>query len=298
MEASHEQEGARLLALLEPDPPHSLGGVRDDVEPAHPSVIVHMVKSLMPGQDLTRVTIPPFFLEPRSLLERMADLMMHPELLLGVSRLADPLARMAALLRWYLSGWHYKTVGVKKPYNPIVGETFACAWKHEDGSRSQYFAEQVLHRPPVSAIHFENRPHDVSLSSHVWTKSQFQAPQTTKSILDGGCLLTLTNLGEEYFMTLPTYFAHNLLIGTLRMEVGDSTHIICVKSGLRCDVDFHQRSMFSSERLTGVEVRALAESHPSRAGAGARCVQPRAYPCSLFHPLLLLRAGLDQPPCS
>jgi hypothetical protein len=27
----------------------------------------------MPGQDLTRVTIPSFFLEPRSLLERLAD---------------------------------------------------------------------------------------------------------------------------------------------------------------------------------------------------------------------------------
>lgn len=41
----------------------------------------------MPGQDLTRVTIPAFFLEPRSLLERMADTMMHPDLLLGVSKL-------------------------------------------------------------------------------------------------------------------------------------------------------------------------------------------------------------------
>jgi oxysterol-binding protein-related protein 8 len=54
----------------------------------------------MPGQDLTRVTIPAFFLEPRSLLERMADTMMHPELLIGVSALADPLDRMRAVLRW------------------------------------------------------------------------------------------------------------------------------------------------------------------------------------------------------
>ena len=101
------------------------------------------VKSLVPGQDLTRVTIPPFYLEPRSLLERMSDLLMHPDLLLGVSRIADPLERMRAITRWFLSGWHYKTVGVQKPLNPIVGETFACFWPHADGSRSQYFAEQV-----------------------------------------------------------------------------------------------------------------------------------------------------------
>jgi len=236
-----------------PDPENTLGGIKNDTDPPAPSVIMHMVKSLMPGQDLTRVTIPPFFLEPRSLLERMADLMMHPDLLLGVAKLQDPLGRMAAILRWYLSGWHYKTTGVKKPYNPIVGETFACFWKHPDGSKSQYFAEQVGHRPPISAIHLENRPNNFVLSSFVWTKSQFQAPQTTKSILDGGCLVTLTNIAEDYFLTLPTFFAHNLLLGKLRMEIGDSTAIICVKTGLRCDIHFHQRTMFSDEKLTMVD---------------------------------------------
>ena len=58
---------------------------------------------------------------------------------------------------------------------------------------------QVLHRPPVSAIYFENRAHNMVASAHVWTKSQFSAPQTTKSILDGACVLTLTNLQEEYW---------------------------------------------------------------------------------------------------
>lgn len=64
----------------------------------------------MPGQDLTRVTIPSFFLEPRSLLERMADTQMHPDLLLNIASEEDPEARMKAVVRWFLSGWHYKTV--------------------------------------------------------------------------------------------------------------------------------------------------------------------------------------------
>jgi len=218
-------EAARLASLLVADAPETLGGSREEKEPDHPSVIGHMVKSLMPGQDLTRVTIPPFFLEPRSLLERMADLMMHPDLLLGVSALESPVGRMAALLRWFLSGWHFKTLGAKKPYNPIIGETFACRWRHADGSSSQYLAEQVLHRPPVSAIFVENKAHGVAMNVHVWTKSQFQAPQTTKSIFDGACALTLSGRpalgegGEEYWITLPTFFVHNLILGSLRMEV-------------------------------------------------------------------------------
>jgi oxysterol-binding protein-related protein 8 len=208
----------------------------------------------MPGQDLTRVTIPSFFLEPRSLLERMADTQMHPDLLLGVADLPDPVDRMKAIVKWYLSGWHYKTVGVKKPFNPIVGETFACYWKHADGSRSQYFAEQVSHRPPISGIYFENRRHNVVASSHVWTKSQFSAPQTTKSILDGACVLKLTNRGPEtYYITFPTYYAHNLLLGTLRMEVGDVGHIVCEATGLRADIEFTQKPMFGgADRLNGL----------------------------------------------
>lgn len=39
----------------------------------------------MPGQDLTRVLIPVFFLESRSLLEKFTDILMH------VNLLEDPL---------------------------------------------------------------------------------------------------------------------------------------------------------------------------------------------------------------
>ena len=74
----------------------------------------------MPGQDLTRVTIPTFFLEPRSLLERMADMLMHPELLLEAAAQSDPVDRMKGMVKWYLSGFHYKTT--VKSYTAGSGE--------------------------------------------------------------------------------------------------------------------------------------------------------------------------------
>lgn len=122
-----------------------------------------------------------------------------------------------------------------------------------------YFLFFIIHflsfysSPPISAIYFENRPHNVQASAHVWTKSQFSAPQTTKSILDGACILNLTNLNEEYYITFPTYYAHNLILGTLRMEIGDTAHIVCRKTNLRCDIHFQQRSMWSDAALNGVE---------------------------------------------
>jgi len=122
----------------------------------------------------------------------------------------------------------------------VIGETFACYWKHADGSRSQYFAEQVGHRPPISGLYFENKQNNIVATAHVWTRSQFSAPQTAKSILGGACFLYLLDKGEKYQITFPTYLAHNLLIGKLRSDIGDVSHIICTDTGLRADIEFQQ----------------------------------------------------------
>lgn len=65
-----------------PDPAERLGQDLTGEEAVMPSLFMHIVRSLRPGQDLTRVMIPVFFLEPRSLLEKFTDLCMHLQLLL------------------------------------------------------------------------------------------------------------------------------------------------------------------------------------------------------------------------
>jgi len=121
---------------------------------------------------------------------------------------------------------------------------------------SQYIAEQVSHRPPVTAIYFENRKNHIVFDGQVWTQSRFSAPQTAKSILVGGARILLTNLEEEYYVTFPTYYCHNLIMGTMRMEVGDHADIVCAKTGYSAHIDFHQKPMWGGadklNALTGV----------------------------------------------
>ena len=50
---------------------------------------------------------------------------------------------MKSIVKWYLSGFYKKPKGLKKPYNPILGETFRCYWEHPNGSKTFYIAEQV-----------------------------------------------------------------------------------------------------------------------------------------------------------
>ena len=47
--------------------------------------------------------------------------------------------------------------GVKKPYNPILGEVFQCQYDWGDAGKTLYVAEQVSHHPPVSAFYSTNR---------------------------------------------------------------------------------------------------------------------------------------------
>lgn len=55
----------------------------------------------------------------------------------------DAFTRMKGVVKWYLSGFYKKPQGLKKPYNPLLGETFRCYWQHGNGSRTFYIAEQV-----------------------------------------------------------------------------------------------------------------------------------------------------------
>lgn len=65
-----------------------------------------MISQLRPGMDLTRVTLPTFVLEPKSMLERITNFMSHPELLLSLATFDDPERRFVEVVRFYLSGFH------------------------------------------------------------------------------------------------------------------------------------------------------------------------------------------------
>ncbi len=57
----------------------------------------------------------------------------------------DPFKRMVAVVRFYLSGFYKKPKGLKKPYNPILGEVYRCYWRHPDTEQGKtfYIAEQA-----------------------------------------------------------------------------------------------------------------------------------------------------------
>mmetsp|Transcript_7502 Transcript_7502/g.18749 ORF Transcript_7502/g.18749 Transcript_7502/m.18749 type:complete len:413 (-) Transcript_7502:521-1759(-) len=210
------------------------------------SILLGMMRQLKSGMDLSRVTLPTFILEPRSFLEKCSDFMAHGSMILDLNKMQDPTQRMIAISKWYLSGWYFKPPGVKKPYNPILGEVFRCRWEHGDKGTTYYVAEQVSHHPPISAFHFVNRKAGWSMNAAIRPTSKFLG-NSAASIMAGEGTLVLHELGEEYTFSFPSYYVRGLLIGVMRMEISGDVKITCAKTGLEMNGSFKNRGYFQGE---------------------------------------------------
>uniref|UniRef100_A0A8C9ZJA1 Oxysterol-binding protein n=1 Tax=Sander lucioperca TaxID=283035 RepID=A0A8C9ZJA1_SANLU len=256
-------------------------GVLDDQR----SIMLHLLSQLKLGMDLTRVVLPTFILEKRSLLEMYANFMAHPDMFLSITSGCTPEERIVRFVEYYLTAFHEGRKGAvaKKPYNPILGEHFHCSWyvprdrvrplrntncpgpnsaptatpgspqRGTDGSsrrnsdcyRVQFVAEQVSHHPPVSGFYCECKEKRMCVNTHVWTKSKFMGMSVGVSMVGEGVLYLLEH-DEEYVFTLPCAYARSILTVPW-VELGGKVTINCAKSGYSATVTFHTKPFYGGK---------------------------------------------------
>ncbi|XP_067122060.1 oxysterol-binding protein-related protein 8 isoform X6 [Centruroides vittatus] len=245
-------------------------GQTEEVADENKGLIWSLVKQVRPGMDLSKVVLPTFILEPRSFLDKLSDYYYHSDIISRAVLEDDPFTRMKTVVQWYLSGFYKKPKGLKKPYNPILGETFRCYWKHPNtGSRTFYIAEQVSHHPPVSAFYVTNRQDGFCICGSILAKSKFYG-NSLSAILDGTARLSLLTRGEDYTLTMPYAHCKGILMGTLTMELGGKVNICCEKTGYSTELEFKLRPIFGGSELCnlitgkiklGKETLATIEGH-------------------------------------
>ncbi|KAK1165988.1 hypothetical protein AOXY_G12504 [Acipenser oxyrinchus oxyrinchus] len=236
------------------------------------SIILHLLSQLKLGMDLTRVVLPTFILEKRSLLEMYADFMSHPDLFVTITDGANPEDRMIRFVEYYLTSFHEGRKGAiaKKPYNPIIGETFHCSWRvpsHKGSSLSsqgslnkagleggkeasdsyhvRFVAEQVSHHPPVSGFYAECAERRMCVNTHVWTKSKFMGMSIGVSMIGEG-LLCLQEHDEEYTFTLPCAYARSILTVPW-VELGGKVNVNCAKTGYSAAITFQTKPFYGGK---------------------------------------------------
>nr|KAF6496855.1 oxysterol binding protein like 8 [Rousettus aegyptiacus] len=242
----------------------------ETVSEENKSLIWTLLKQVRPGMDLSRVVLPTFILEPRSFLDKLSDYYYHADFLSEAALEENPYFRLKKVVKWYLSGFYKKPKGLKKPYNPILGESFRCLWIHpKTNSKTFYIAEQVSHHPPISAFYVSNRKDGFCLSGSILAKSKFYG-NSLSAILEGEARLTFLNRGEDYVMTMPYAHCKGILYGTMTLEFGGTVNITCQKTGYSAILEFKLKpflgssdcvNQISGKLKLGKEVLATLEGH-------------------------------------
>lgn len=220
-----------------------------------PSLIGFLRKNV--GKDLSTIAMPVSANEPTSLLQRSAEQLEYSELLDTAATTDDPTKRLlhiAAFAVSALSNSRVKERAIRKPFNPMLGETFELV-REDKGFR--LVSEKVSHRPVRLAIQAE---------SEKWTFLQSPAPQQKfwgKSIevnTDGRARVFLhAEVGEEvYSWTHATSFLRNIIAGEKYVEPVQNMTVVNESTGATAVCGFKAGGMFAG-RSEEVTVQVLDE---------------------------------------
>lgn len=284
------------------------------------SVIRHLLSQIRIGMDLTKVVLPTFILERRSLLEMYADFFAHPDLFSSIPDYESPEERMIQIVKWYLSAFHAgrKSSIAKKPYNPILGEIFLCHWNldgndsvspksteessgHQNSSQDSsepsisdietfskrlpkgsllFVAEQVSHHPPVSAFYAENPDKQISCCAHIYTKSKYLGLSVGVHNIGKGVISVLRH-NETYVCTFPSAYGRSILTVPW-VELGGSVNITCEQTGYSANIEFATKPFYGGKknRVTGEILRPNKEIFLTIDGEWNGCMYYKSPPNS------------------
>jgi oxysterol-binding protein-related protein 3/6/7 len=238
---------------LAPLPLHSVSRRHTVAAPTimPPSLIGFLRKNV--GKDLSTISMPVSANEPLSLLQRAAEQLEYSQLLDNAFRSEDTFERLmyvAAFAISSLSNNRVKERSIRKPFNPMLGETFELI-REDRGFR--FISEKVSHRPVQLALHAE--------SEH-WTFTQSPLPsqkfwgKSSEIINEGKARLVLHSTGEAYSWSSATCFLRNIIAGEKYIEPTGTMTIYNESAGHKAIATFKAKGMFSG-RSEDVEVHTI-----------------------------------------
>ena len=205
-----------------------------------PSLISFLRKNV--GKDLSTIAMPVSANEPLSLLQRTSEQLEYSYLLdkaaTSNSR-SERLILISAFAIATLSSARVRERSVRKPFNPMLGETFELI-REDRGFR--FLAEKVSHRPVRMACQAE---------SQEWTFTQAPAPtqkfwgKSAELITEGRVRIALHATGDRFSWTPATCFLRNIIAGEKYVEPVGTMIINNGASGEKATVTFKSKGMFS-----------------------------------------------------
>lgn len=227
-----------------------------------PSIVGFLRKNA--GKDLSTVAMPVTANEPTSLLQRLAEPLEAASLLTSASasslrgsdHVVDRLLYIAAFAIAGFASNRIKERALRKPFNPMLGETFELVRREtngQDAAAYRFVAEKVTHHPVQMAWQADSLGGGWSMS---------QSPQPTQKFWGksmelntaGKVRVTLHNIqsteqegakSERYSWTQATGFLRNIIAGEKYLEPVQSMTVLNEDTGHRAVAAFKASGMFS-----------------------------------------------------
>lgn len=251
---------------------HKLPVPRPDID----VTLWNLLKNLI-GQDLTRVTLPVFINEPLTFQQRLAEeLEAWP--LLDVAAggtehllpedpdwndsqcLREPAAlaqhsvmRLLHAATFAIAGYASTYGRIKKPFNPLLGETYELVECGRCGGGIRHISEQVGHHPPVTAFHCESLRLDESsggptfvFSGGVEPKTKFKGTRVD-AVPHGLLTVRTAPHGDCFEWRKVNTSLENMIVGTQYLDNWGELVMRNVSTGDVANITFHKPSLFSGD---------------------------------------------------
>ena len=143
----------------------------DNILPLGHTVPIWKVLAKIATQDLTRVSLPVILAEPLNALQRSTEMMANfniVEMLVQKDQTREDASCKRLALCGIMQTCHIldQRARIKKPFNPILGETFELV-----NPKFRFFCEQVSHHPPITA--YQGETDGFKVESISWVDQSF-----------------------------------------------------------------------------------------------------------------------------
>lgn len=199
--------------------------------------------------DLANLTIPPFFLAPKSVTQVPASWAERPSYFAAPAKESDPQKRALLVLKFWLASLRTQFYvdgdvkgGIKKPLNAFLGEIYTAKWT-EGEDTTEIISEQVSHHPPITAVRIWDEKHGINANGYARVEMTFNGQVNIKQY--GHVILHIDEYNEDYLIPFPYAQVKGLMSGTFYPEL-TGTYQIVSTSGFVSEVEFSGKGLLGS----------------------------------------------------
>ena len=223
------------------------------------------------GKDLNRFTVPVFFNEPISSLQKFVEFFQYVDLFNKGANEINPFLRLAYCACFCIGEFVIDNARQAKFFNPLLFETYEYIDNDLD---YRVFAEQVSHHPAISACYAEGNGWNFYSNTNAVLKFLITGRLEINAI--GKTYISFTRFNDNISFTKPKVVVRNLIFGTITIDV-EGKFTVNNENGDICEIDMIPCTTGIKGQLNGIIKDVLGNIKYNIYGNWTECIYIEDY---------------------